>query len=375
MTAQAGNVQRMITGELRIVEDEETFIRSIALERRRAERANRLLVLMLLEIRHAAVGLRPLTSEALIESLGVFVRESDIIGWHERERTIGILFTEITSEHRDSIKGAMMQRISGVLYRNLPFHQFNQAGISCYVFPEEWNHDVPLRPSSPVLYPDLERRESASRAFRIAKRAVDIAASALVLIFLAWAFFLIAMLVKWSSPGPVFFRQVRVGQYGAPFVFLKFRSMYANNDAAIHQKYMADVIKGRAEQHTAAGDGRPVYKLAQDPRVTRIGAFLRKTSLDELPQLLNVLRGEMSLVGPRPAIPYEVQTYQPWHRHRIMGAKPGMTGLWQVSGRNRLSFDEMVRLDVQYAMSRTLSLDLKILIKTPRAVILGDGAC
>ncbi len=124
----------------------------------------------------------------------------------------------------------------------------------------------------------------------------------------------------------------------------------------------------------APGGHRKFYKLTNDPRITRIGGFLRKTSFDEIPQFLNVLRGEMSLVGPRPPIPYEVESYDIWHRRRLLGVKPGITGLWQVAGRSRTTFDEMVRLDLQYAKSWSFWLDLKILLQTPRAVVAGDGA-
>jgi lipopolysaccharide/colanic/teichoic acid biosynthesis glycosyltransferase len=150
--------------------------------------------------------------------------------------------------------------------------------------------------------------------------------------------------------------------------------MYLNNDPKIHLDYITQLISGKAVRQPSNGNSHGVYKLTADPRVTRVGAFLRRTSLDELPQLINVLRGEMSLVGPRPPIPYEVDTYQTWHRRRVLEAKPGITGLWQVSGRSRVGFDEMVRLDVRYAMRRSFWLDLKILLLTPRAVILGDGA-
>jgi lipopolysaccharide/colanic/teichoic acid biosynthesis glycosyltransferase len=166
-----------------------------------------------------------------------------------------------------------------------------------------------------------------------------------------------------------------VGQYGAPFVFLKFRSMSVDNDCGIHRDYVRALISGRAERKSPSGKSQGVYKLTRDPRVTRIGALLRRTSLDELPQLYNVLKGEMSLVGPRPAIPYEVEAYELWHRRRVLEAKPGLTGLWQVKGRSRVTFDEMVRLDVRYAVTQSLWLDAKILIGTPRAVILGEGAC
>jgi lipopolysaccharide/colanic/teichoic acid biosynthesis glycosyltransferase len=187
-------------------------------------------------------------------------------------------------------------------------------------------------------------------------------------------FLLIALAIKLSSRGPVLFRQVRVGQFGAPFVFLKFRSMYVGNDANIHREYVKALISGQAEKMTLSGKANAVYKLTRDPRVTRIGACLRKTSLDEVPQLFNVLMGDMSLVGPRPAIPYEVESYRSWHRRRVLDAKPGLTGLWQVSGRSRVTFDEMVRLDLRYAMARSLWLDLKIILQTPRAILFGDGA-
>jgi lipopolysaccharide/colanic/teichoic acid biosynthesis glycosyltransferase len=184
----------------------------------------------------------------------------------------------------------------------------------------------------------------------------------------------IALAIKLTSKGPVFFRQRRIGQFGTPFVFLKFRSMFLNNDPKIHREYVQQLISGKAAPQPTTVNGGGAYKLTKDPRVTRVGAFLRRTSLDELPQLYNVLRGEMSLVGPRPAIPYEVEAYRPWHRRRVLHAKPGITGLWQVSGRSRVGFDEMVRLDVRYAMTRSFLLDLKILLMTPKAVLLGDGA-
>jgi lipopolysaccharide/colanic/teichoic acid biosynthesis glycosyltransferase len=163
----------------------------------------------------------------------------------------------------------------------------------------------------------------------------------------------------------VLFQQQRVGRYGKRFTFLKFRSMYVANDHAIHEEFVKTLI---------AGAKKPVYKLTNDPRITPIGRFLRKTRLDELPQFLNVLRGQMSLVGPRPPIPYEVEVYDIWHRRRLLEVKPGITGLWQVMGRSRTTFNEMVRLDLYYARSWSVWLDLKILWRTPRVVFMGDGA-
>ncbi len=150
--------------------------------------------------------------------------------------------------------------------------------------------------------------------------------------------------------------------------------MKIDNDAQVHRQYVEQLIAGKAEPHSSNGNAQGVYKITNDPRVTRVGAFLRRTSFDELPQLWNVLKGEMSLVGPRPAIPYEVAAYQIWHRRRVLEAKPGITGLWQVSGRSRVKFDEMVRLDVRYALVPSIWLDIKILLFTPWSVIIGEGA-
>jgi lipopolysaccharide/colanic/teichoic acid biosynthesis glycosyltransferase len=222
-----------------------------------------------------------------------------------------------------------------------------------------------------VLYPDLmtpnENRQSLLRV----KRTMDIAGSLLALT-VSFPFFLaIALAVKLSSKGPVFFRQDRIGQYGQRFTFLKFRSMRVNNDDSVHRDYVKRLIAGEAEQVQVAPGRDGVFKLANDKRITGIGKFLRKTSLDELPQFINVLRGEMSLVGPRPPIPYELAAYQTWHRRRVLQVKPGITGLWQVTGRSRVRFDDMVRLDLRYAMSWSPWLDVKILLRTPAAVIKG----
>jgi lipopolysaccharide/colanic/teichoic acid biosynthesis glycosyltransferase len=184
---------------------------------------------------------------------------------------------------------------------------------------------------------------------------------------------LIALLVRLTSPGPILFRQVRVGMKMKPFTMLKFRTMHVNADPAIHQEFVTRFI--RSEVPSPDSGEQAMFKLVADPRVTPIGRLLRRTSLDELPQLWNVLRGDMSLVGPRPPLFYEVAQYEPWHLRRVMEAKPGITGLWQVSGRSRTTFDEMVRLDLTYARSRSLWTDLKILIATPGAIIRGDGAC
>jgi len=215
-------------------------------------------------------------------------------------------------------------------------------------------------------------REPLSGAASILKRGMDILVAALALAILSPLWLLIAVLVKLDSRGTVFYRQERVGMDGRIFLFLKFRTMQADADDRLHRDYQRRYIAGRAE--TNLGDEtRPVYKLHTDPRVTRVGRILRRLSLDELPQLLNVLRGDMSVVGPRPPITYEVEAYELWHRRRLE-MKPGLTGLWQVSGRNRLSFEEMVRLDLFYIENWSLLLDLKIILRTLPVMLRGDDA-
>ncbi|TKS59229.1 MAG: hypothetical protein EWM73_03332 [Nitrospira sp.] len=225
----------------------------------------------------------------------------------------------------------------------------------------------------PFLYPELHTHQDRIARFQILKRGIDILGSLALLIILLPLLLAIAGLVKLSSRGPVLFRQVRIGQMLKPFMICKFRTMSANADHGTHQNYVTWFItsSGKGQEQ----DKNTIFKMTNDPRITPIGSFLRKTSLDELPQLWNVLVGEMSLVGPRPPLWYEVQQYQPWHRHRVLEPKPGITGLWQVTGRSRTTFDEMVRLDLRYARGRSLWADIKILLATPAAVIKGKGAC
>jgi lipopolysaccharide/colanic/teichoic acid biosynthesis glycosyltransferase len=202
---------------------------------------------------------------------------------------------------------------------------------------------------------------------------MDVVGSGLAIVLASPLLCVIALLVKLTSKGPVLFKQQRLGQFGNSFTFFKFRSMYVNNDLKIHQDFMKQLISGDYDGQADA-TSKPVYKMKNDPRVTRIGRFLRRTSLDELPQFFNVLKGDMSLVGPRPPLEYEYEEYDVWHRRRVLEIKPGITGLWQVRGRSRVRFDDMVRLDLQYARGWSLWLDVQILAETPRAVLLGDGA-
>ena len=216
-------------------------------------------------------------------------------------------------------------------------------------------------------------REPLSDLARIVKRTSDILIASLVFAVLAPLCALIALFIKLDSRGPVFYKQERVGMDGRVFLFYKFRTMRAGADESLHRDYYRKNIEGLAEANVG-NEERPVYgKLLDDPRVTRVGRILRRLSLDELPQLFNVLRGDMSVVGPRPPIPYEVEAYELWHRKRL-DMKPGLTGLWQVSGRNRLPFDEMVRLDLFYIENWSLLLDLKIILRTLPVMLRGDDA-
>jgi len=214
-------------------------------------------------------------------------------------------------------------------------------------------------------------REPLSSGARLLKRSCDIVISAasIALLFPLWV--LIALLIKLDSKGPIFYTQERVGMDGRLFLVFKFRTMKVGADSDTHREYQRAFIAGRAEANLGEG-GKPTYKLLADPRITRVGKFLRRTSLDEVPQLLNVLMGDMSVVGPRPPIPYEVESYELWHRKRL-DMKPGLTGLWQVSGRNRLPFEEMVRLDLFYIENWSLLLDLKIILRTGLVMLGGEG--
>ena len=216
-------------------------------------------------------------------------------------------------------------------------------------------------------------REPLSDAERIVKRASDFAIAAFALLILAPLWIVLGVLIKLDSRGAVLFKQERVGMDGRKFLCYKFRTMKARADENVHREIYKQNIEG-ALSANAGDDAKPVFgKVKNDPRITKFGALLRRSSLDELPQLLNVLRGDMSIVGPRPPIPYEVEEYRVWHRRRL-DMKPGITGLWQVSGRNRLTFDEMVKLDLFYIENWSLWLDLKIILLTLPAMLRGDGA-
>jgi lipopolysaccharide/colanic/teichoic acid biosynthesis glycosyltransferase len=354
---------------------EEAFRRMISLERKRSERSQRPFVLLLIDTgRDRAGDKQGRVLLDMLSALQAATRETDFTGWYTTNSVVGVMFTEIVLDN-NAVLSTILSRIGSLLRERLDTDQFSRIKFSFHVFPDNWDSEDPERPSNPTLYPDLEERQESNRLGRATKRLIDVLGSVALLVLLSPVFFVIAAAIKLTSRGPILFRQQRIGEHGTPFTFLKFRSMYLNNDSSEHKEYVRKLIAGQAAKQRTNGSGEGVFKLTNDPRITPAGNFLRRTSLDELPQFLNVLRGDMSLVGPRPPVPYEVEAYATWHRRRLLEAKPGITGLWQVEGRSRVGFDDMVRLDLRYARQCSPWLDLKILMQTPKAVIAGNGAC
>ncbi len=226
-------------------------------------------------------------------------------------------------------------------------------------------------PASTATRPLAQTKEGVRSLdlYPVLKRLLDVVIASVLLLVLAPVMAAVAIAIRLDTPGPIVFRQARVGKNRRTFTFYKFRSMYHNADHTAHREFVTNLINGNGVTH----NGQTVYKLTGDRRITRVGAFIRKTSLDELPQLVNVLKGEMSLVGPRPPIPYEVAAYKEWHKRRL-DVPPGLTGLWQVRARSAVSFDEMVMMDIEYVSRRSLLLDLEILARTVPAVVSGRGA-
>jgi len=348
----------------------------LCIERDRAERSERQLVLMLVDVSSLFANFpRAETTTKLVESLSDATRATDIQGWYQDGGVLGVILTEIPLEEKAVVE-ALRGRITSVLQSAFGVHALG-VRLNFHVFPEDPDNSRGVSGSHDAfetIYPDLLKTIEARRFALIAKRCIDIAGSLVALIVLAPLMTAIAIAIKIKSPGPVLFRQIRLGRSGKPFMFLKFRSMHVQSNPAIHEAYVKSFIANKAKDECDAG-GKAVFKLQGDPRVTGIGRFLRRTSLDELPQFFSVLTGDMSLVGPRPPVPYEFAAYKIWHRRRLLAVRPGITGLWQVEGRSRVKFDEMVRMDIAYVRRWTLWKDITILMRTPKAVVSGSGAC
>jgi len=354
---------------------EDAFRRIFCWERKRVERSGRRILLMLVHVERALLANQSeRTLSEISSALSGATRETDLAGWYREGAILGVIFTELGNGNWEAMQDSTLTKVITSLREKLRPEQVDRIHISFHSFPEKWDKTSRGRLANAKFYPDLFERDEGKKFSRIVKRSMDIVGSIAALMLCSPLFVFIALAIKLSSKGPILFKQERVGRYGLPFTFLKFRSMECVNDPRIHREYVRKFIAGKADPAGVGDNQNVVYKIQDDPRVTRVGKFLRKTSLDELPQFINVLKGEMSLVGPRPPIPYELEAYQIWHRRRVLEAKPGITGLWQVNGRSRLKFDDMVRLDLQYAKTWSLWLDIKILLQTPRAVLFGAGA-
>jgi len=360
-------------GVLPGVSSEEAFHVILKLERRRAERSGKPFILMLLDA-HQENGTARAILRQTLAVLTSSTRETDPMGWYRDGAILGVIFTEVGNDEIGLIAETLRAKIRSNLQEQLGSETTEKIAVSLHVFPEHWDRGDSGWVVDSTLYPELRSQRPGRSISRAIKRAMDIAGSAALILLLLPVLAAIAAIIKLTSKGPVLFTQERLGEFGARFKCLKFRSMYLNNDPKIHQDYIRQFIAGSTEAEEPSLDAPVVYKIIKDPRVTAIGRFLRKTSMDELPQLWNVFVGKMSLVGPRPPLPYEFEIYEFWHRRRVLEVKPGITGLWQVSGRSRTRFDEMVRLDLRYCRSWSLWLDLKILLATPKAVVFGAGA-
>ena len=362
-------VQQARTARLPVI-DAEVFKAVVLRERKRADRPNRTFGLLLVSAADSGSSIDRGTWRAATEALAAAKRETDVLGWLEPEAVLGVVLTEVETFDPVVAEG-IVTRVHGEIVKKLGAETASEMSIRLYVHPGQAGGDEGLLPIEPIL--QRLRSEPRRPVYEAVKRTVDVAGSLFLLAVLLPLLLVLAVLVKLTSKGPIFFRQVRIGERAKPFRMLKFRTMRVDVDQTLHKEFVTSFIKSSGQGQKPAANA--VFKMTNDPRITRIGNVLRKTSLDELPQLWNVVRGEMSLVGPRPPIPYEVEQYASWHRRRVLEAKPGITGLWQVKGRSRTTFDEMVRLDLRYAKSPSLLTDLKILLATPKAVIAGKGAC
>jgi len=358
----------------RMLLNEDAFASMLYLERRRAERAQNHFVLVLVDIRKIVEGKqRERMIRGLTWALTEATRETDIIGWYLENDLMGVIGTALNGASKKIIEARFYSKLCHSFAAALGIERSSSIKISFHFFPEDY-HDREYNLSvNMALYPEINKRDNANRVSQAVKRCIDVIGSGAALVLLSPLFAAIALGIKITSKGPILFKQKRLGQGGKSITVLKFRSMRTDCDAKIHKQYVEKFIAGQTEGANEKGS-KPLFKIQNDPRITPIGHFIRKTSLDELPQFWNVLRGDMSLVGPRPAIAYEFRAYKQWHRRRVLEIKPGITGLWQVEGRSRIRFDEMVRLDLKYARIWSIWLDLKILLRTPAAVFSGDGA-
>ncbi len=347
----------------------EVFRKIIDRERDRANRTGEIFSLVVYLL--PDVDKNSETLHLLADTLSSSMRSIDAAGWLDSQH-LGVLLpeTDLTGAQRFA-KKINHESMSLKFLANYEVLSYPSEAL---INPENTSHSDGVAHSKAHTFlwdewhiPHAQRNVDYMFCLtkRLFKRCFDFIGASVCLLLLSPFFLCVAIYIKVVSPGPIFFKQQRIGYGGHPFTFLKFRTMRQGADSSEHQAYLATLINGDSDKKDA---DKPMVKLDHDPQIIPGGNLLRKSCLDELPQLFNVLLGEMSLVGPRPPIPYEVKEYHSWHRGRF-NALPGMTGLWQVSGKNRLTFREMVRLDIRYAKERSLWLDVKILFRTPLAIL------
>lgn len=341
--------------------ERDSFLRELEREKRRADRSKSPLSIIRWHVRvddHGALCTR------LVDILNASRRETDVLG-ELGAGVVGVLLPGTNGAGADVFLRKITERT-----RDL------RISATVTTYPDDAFASI----ASGQAAPDeeaafLDDGDVCSRGIEDAlKRAIDVVFSLGLLFALAPLMIVTAIAIAVTSRGPVIFRQSRIGKGGAPFDFYKFRSMRPSNDDRIHREFVSSLIQGRHADINQQSSNDPLFKIKNDPRVTPVGRFIRSTSIDELPQLFNVLKGDMSLVGPRPPLDYEAKQYQSWHLRRILEIRPGITGLWQVEGRSRVSFDEMVRMDLRYIKQRSLALDIKLLVRTVGVVVARQGA-
>ena len=338
------------------------FLEKLSFEMRRSERYDTSLSIVIFHF-DDQISNNFHKFKSLFEHFQNAIRETDTLGYLDKD-IIGLLLPDTNEEGKER---CIEKIVDG--YKRLPFTMVSGT------YPDQI-FDIIIKEGNqidllPFFFEDLKQ---PNRSLVLLKRGIDIIGSLIGILLFSPLMLVTFLVIKATSPGPAIFKQIRLGYRGVPFHFYKFRSMFLDADDRIHREYVDNLIKGNLEVINQGNTQKPLYKIKSDPRVTSVGRFIRKTSIDELPQLFNVLKGEMSLVGPRPPLPYEAKKYQSWHLRRILEIKPGITGLWQVEGRSQTSFDDMVRLDLKYCRHWSLLLDLKILIKTIKVVFQSAGA-
>lgn len=334
------------------------FLSQLGREKKRAERSKAPLSIAIFQgaVRTSFSGEHILP---LLQLLASTKRDVDVLGTID-SNTVAVLLVDTPKKGSDLFLQRIGARLNGTrwsvtsgTYPDDIFEEFASGTPSLVEFPRNWSAD----------------HEADKHPQRALKRIIDILGASLALILFSPVMLVTAVAVGLTSPGPIIFKQVRMGKGGNAFTFYKFRSMFCNADDRLHRDYVTSLIRKGGQSVDDKGEKKSTWtKLPHDPRVTPVGKIIRNTKLDELPQLFNVLKGDLSLVGPRPPLPYEVENYEAWHFSRILRAKPGITGIWQIEGRDDTTFDDMVRMDLRYVRTWSVLLDLKILMKTALTV-------